>query len=172
MTLTSWKKKLGVLILTILLTQGLRLHKKGRFFTMLYLIVFLRLQFQKKSFKGNVFSFSISVCKNGPDKDVVLRGLNPTSITEEFNEQLAGCTVIEGSLIISLGEDAIDGMNQTQEQEFYDMSFPELREVTDYVLLYQTNKIKTLTHLFPNLAVIRGNHLFKVSERFAIAFFG
>ena len=113
---------------------------------MLYLIVF----------------FFISVCKNGPDKDVVLRGLKP-SITEEFNEQLAGCTVIEGSLIISLGEDAIDAMNQTQEQEFYDMSFPELREVTDYVLLYQTNKIKTLTHLFPNLAVIRGNHLFKVS---------
>ena len=112
----------------------------------------------------------ISVCKNGPDKDVVLRGLNVDRITEDFNEQLAGCTVIEGSLIISLGEDEIDAMTQEQKQKFDDMSFPELREVTDYVLLYQTNKIKTLAHLFPNLAVIRGNHLFKVREqRFAVA---
>ena len=44
------------------------------------------------------------------------------------------------------------------------LTFPELREVTDYVALYQTKAITTLSTLFPNLAVIRGNQLIKVSQ--------
>ena len=44
------------------------------------------------------------------------------------------------------------------------LTFPELREVTDYVALYQTKAITTLSTLFPNLAVIRGNELIKVSK--------
>ena len=44
------------------------------------------------------------------------------------------------------------------------LTFPELREVTDYVAIYQTKAITTFSTLFPNLAVIRGNQLIKVSQ--------
>ena len=47
---------------------------------------------------------------------------------------------------------------------FQNLSFPLLREVTDYIMLYETAGIVTMATLFPNLSVIRGNHLFKVSR--------
>ena len=97
---------------------------------------------------------------NGPEKNVAIKGYK--GATREFYELLKDCTVIEGSLIISMGD---FDLPPEQEEKFYQMSFPDLREVTDYVLIYQTNNIKTLATLFPNLTVIRGNHLLKVSLR-------
>ena len=47
---------------------------------------------------------------------------------------------------------------------FQNLSFPLLREVTDYIMLYETAGIISMAKLFPNLSVIRGNHLFKVSK--------
>jgi hypothetical protein len=41
-------------------------------------------------------------------------------------------------------------------------SFPELREITDFLLLYLGEQLKTLATVFPNLSVIRGNKLMKV----------
>ena len=42
------------------------------------------------------------------------------------------------------------------------LTFPKLREVTDFLVLYSTKHIKSLSTLFPNLTVIRGNRLIKV----------
>ena len=41
--------------------------------------------------------------------------------------------------------------------------YPDLREITDYVLVYKAHMLRSLSDLFPNLAVIRGNNLIDVS---------
>lgn len=62
------------------------------------------------------------------------------------------CRVIEGFLQIVLIEN-------NSERDFQPISFPLLREITGYLLLYRVNGLKTLSNLFPNLEVIRGNIL-------------
>jgi Receptor L domain len=67
-------------------------------------------------------------------------------------QQLAGCTVIEGHLRIM-----IEGGT---EEQFRNLTFPKLREITDYLLLLRVDGLKTVSQLFPNLALIRGDNLF------------
>lgn len=71
---------------------------------------------------------------------------------EEFRK-LENCTVVEGSVYISLMEHAVA-------ENFAKLSFPELREITAYLMLYRVYGLTTLKHLFPNLAVIGGRQLF------------
>lgn len=61
--------------------------------------------------------------------------------------------MVEGFVHILL----FDNFNETH---FEKLSFPELTEITDYLLLYRVNGLRTLGQLFPNLAVIRGQSLF------------
>ncbi|XP_022822155.1 insulin-like receptor isoform X1 [Spodoptera litura] len=68
--------------------------------------------------------------------------------------QLKGCRVIEGTLSMVL-------MERATPKIFENMSFPELREVTDYIVMYRTKGVQNLGDLFPNLTVIRGMQLFK-----------
>ena len=65
---------------------------------------------------------------------------------------LAGCRVIEGFLQIVLIE-------RFDDKDFQKYEFKELREITGYLLLYRVNGLKSLSRLFPNLEVIRGNIL-------------
>ncbi|XP_043512020.1 insulin receptor-like isoform X1 [Frieseomelitta varia] len=65
---------------------------------------------------------------------------------------LKDCRVIEGFLQIVLIEN-------NSERDFQPISFPKLREITGYILLYRVNGLKSLSNLFPNLEVIRGNIL-------------
>lgn len=69
-------------------------------------------------------------------------------------KELKGCRIIEGFLMITL----IDKYN---EADYEGLEFPELTEVTDFVLFYRVNGLKSLGKLFPNLRVIRGNQLIK-----------
>ena len=66
---------------------------------------------------------------------------------------LENCTIIEGHLKILL-------MFKTKQEDFRGISFPRLRVVTDYLLLFRVYGLESLTDLFPNLTVIRGNNLF------------
>lgn len=50
----------------------------------------------------------------------------------------------------------IDRYNDT---DYDNLTFPELVEITDFLLLYRVQGLKSLIHLFPNLRVIRGNNL-------------
>lgn len=50
----------------------------------------------------------------------------------------------------------IDKYNET---DYDGLEFPELTEVTDFVLLYRVNGLKSVGRLFPNLRMIRGNNL-------------
>ncbi|XP_014598475.1 PREDICTED: insulin-like peptide receptor [Polistes canadensis] len=65
---------------------------------------------------------------------------------------LKGCRVIEGFLQIVLIE------NHTG-SDFENVSFPDLREITGYLLLYRVYGLKSLGTLFPNLETIRGDIL-------------
>ncbi|KAJ8986209.1 hypothetical protein NQ317_009915, partial [Molorchus minor] len=67
--------------------------------------------------------------------------------------KLDNCEVIEGFLQILL----IDNVNET---DFLKIKFPLLTEITDYLLLYRVNGLRSIGQLFPNLTVIRGQTLF------------
>lgn len=69
-------------------------------------------------------------------------------------ERLRGCQVVEGSVIILL-------MDDITQDRFVNFSFPDLVEITGFLMLYRISGIKSLNDLFPNLAVIRGKELFK-----------
>lgn len=68
--------------------------------------------------------------------------------------QLAGCRTVEGSVSIVL-------MDDLEEKDFLNYSFPELVEITGYLMFYRISGIKSLNGLFPNLAVIRGQEIFR-----------
>lgn len=71
-------------------------------------------------------------------------------------EQLKGCNIIDGPLTIAL----VSRKSHPYEPKDYDnITFPDLREVTDYLLFFRVEGLSTLSRLFPNLAVIRGNEL-------------
>ncbi|XP_055689522.1 insulin-like receptor isoform X2 [Lutzomyia longipalpis] len=70
-------------------------------------------------------------------------------------ERLRNCRVIEGFLQILL----IDRLKGS-DKAFENYTFPLLTEITNYLMLYRVNGLKTLRKLFPNLTVIRGNQLF------------
>ncbi|XP_036441449.1 insulin-like growth factor 1a receptor isoform X1 [Colossoma macropomum] len=71
-------------------------------------------------------------------------------------KKLENCTVVEGYLQILL----IGDKNHNPYQEFRSLSFPKLRMVTDYLLLFRVAGLDSLSMLFPNLTVIRGRNLF------------
>ncbi|XP_035026675.1 insulin receptor a isoform X1 [Hippoglossus stenolepis] len=68
-------------------------------------------------------------------------------------QTLENCTVIEGHLKILL-------MFKTKPEDFHGLSFPKLRVITDYLLLFRVYGLESFSDLFPNLTVIRGNNLF------------
>lgn len=67
-------------------------------------------------------------------------------------EVLRGCTVVEGYVQINL-------IDNSTGQDFANLSFPELKEITEYLSFYHVSGLKSIGSLFPNLAIIRGNNL-------------
>jgi len=64
-------------------------------------------------------------------------------------EDLKQCRILEGSLSIRILE-----MDES-------IGLPLLTEIKGYLLIYRVQNLKSLNQLFPNLAVIRGNELYK-----------
>lgn len=77
-------------------------------------------------------------------------------ITMNFKD-LRGCSVIEGNLVIMSGFETMELQPDGYIRQ--NLSFPELKEITDYLLVYKASRILSFSTLFPNLAVIRGNQL-------------
>ncbi|XP_063706959.1 insulin-like receptor isoform X2 [Culicoides brevitarsis] len=106
----------------------------------------------------NSFSmFSLVNAQLVPLSDTKEPGLCPSTDIRNSPDGLArleNCTVIEGFLQILM----IDDKHDASKYENY--SFPNLVEVTDYIIIYRVNGLLTLRKLFPNLKVIRGNNLF------------
>ncbi|XP_052126745.1 insulin-like growth factor 1 receptor isoform X1 [Frankliniella occidentalis] len=82
-----------------------------------------------------------SIC---PDMDIRNR---PSQL-----RRLEGCVVVEGNLSMVL-------MDNMQPADFAPYSFPDLREVTGYVLFFKVSGLQSLGQLFPNLTLIRGTQL-------------
>ncbi|XP_069178325.1 uncharacterized protein [Procambarus clarkii] len=69
--------------------------------------------------------------------------------------QLCPCVRVVGRLHLSLMKGDVNASRVLQ-----GFSFPYLREITEYLLLYRVPGLASLATLFPNLAVIRGTSLF------------
>ncbi|CAB4063694.1 INSR [Lepeophtheirus salmonis] len=66
---------------------------------------------------------------------------------------LENCTIIEGHLAIyDIAEVEPSALSRK-------LSFPKLREITDFFIMYNANAFESLATLFPNLTVIRGDDL-------------
>lgn len=64
---------------------------------------------------------------------------------------LHNCTIIRGYLQIVL-------LDETNPSDFDIISFPQLREITQYLIVYRVTGLVSLGKLFPNLMLIRGHH--------------
>ncbi|KAF7271558.1 hypothetical protein GWI33_015587 [Rhynchophorus ferrugineus] len=120
-----------------------------------------------------IYSFLLLFLLSWSGPTIASELLNPvgeTSICKSIDirnrldsfKQLDGCQVIEGYLQVIL----FDNANET---EFESISFPDLVEITDYLLLFRVNGLKSVGRLFPNLSVIRGQNL--VSETKALVIY-
>lgn len=85
-------------------------------------------------------------------KDGICKSMDIRNSLETF-ERLRGCRVVEGFVQILL----FDNVNETL---LSTISFPQLVEITDYLLLYRVNGLRSIGQLFPNLSVIRGQNNF------------
>lgn len=65
---------------------------------------------------------------------------------------LTNCTVVHGHLQMVLMD--------KETNDFTNISFPELREITGFLMVYRIFGLKDLGALFPNLTIIRGALLF------------
>lgn len=70
---------------------------------------------------------------------------------DEFNG-LENCTVVTGFLSLALMS------NESCNYDNY--RFPKLREITDFLVIYNIVNLKTFKTIFPNLTVIRGRRVF------------
>ncbi|KAK9889047.1 hypothetical protein WA026_004327 [Henosepilachna vigintioctopunctata] len=86
------------------------------------------------------------------DKNGICKSVDIRNSLETF-QRLRGCRVVEGFVRILL----FDNVNETSLSK---IQFPELMEITDYLLMYRVNGLRSIGQLFPNLTVIRGQNSF------------
>lgn len=69
---------------------------------------------------------------------------------EDFRRELSGCTEILGSLVIAR-------VHYVNESFFDGLSFPDLKVIRDYFVMFSIEGLTSIGRLFPNLAVVGGN---------------
>nr|CAB3265276.1 insulin receptor [Phallusia mammillata] len=72
-----------------------------------------------------------------------------------YFEDLQNCTIVNGFLRILLMNE--DGFNDGSKTTF--PTFPKLRVIVDYLLIYRVYGLKSINQLFPNLVMIGGRNL-------------
>ncbi|CAK8685262.1 unnamed protein product [Clavelina lepadiformis] len=85
--------------------------------------------------------------------------------TTELFQHLQNCTIVNGFIKILL-------INDESNKDFRDISsfrFPNLRVITEYLLIYRVHGLTSLSHLFPNLVMIGGQELFY--EKYSLVVF-
>jgi hypothetical protein len=70
-------------------------------------------------------------------------------------DALTNCTVLDGHFSISI----IQGTQNYTNKDFH--VFPNLEEITGYLLVFNANGLTNLGHIFPNLRIIGGKSLIK-----------
>ncbi|XP_011864735.1 PREDICTED: insulin-like receptor isoform X2 [Vollenhovia emeryi] len=90
---------------------------------------------------------------SGPsNRDGVCQSIDIRNSVSQFSK-LEGCRVVEGFIQILL-------IDRAEQSAYANLSFPDLVEITGYLILYRVNGLRAVGHLFPNLTVIRGHSLF------------
>lgn len=89
-----------------------------------------------------------------PCRSITLRGV----VTLNQLSNVRNCTLILGHFRI-LNAKFIDFTNSSTSAPL----FPNLTEITDYLLIFQAQYISDLSQLLPRLSIIRGNRLFRSS---------
>ncbi|XP_014295647.1 insulin-like receptor [Microplitis demolitor] len=87
-----------------------------------------------------------------PTEGEVCQSIDIRNSVTQFS-RLKGCRVVEGFVQILLIDHADDSA-------YTNLTFPDLVEITGYLLLYRVNGLRSVGQLFPNLTVIRGHSLF------------
>lgn len=90
-----------------------------------------------------LWSLLVAITANEEKKcnSVIIRSIDRLSA-------LHNCTYVDGSVQIVL-------LDNTKPTDF-DISFPLLKEITQFLLVYRVSGLETLGKLFPNLMLIRG----------------
>lgn len=88
----------------------------------------------------------------GEPVDGVCTSVDIRNNLNKMNEQLRGCVVVDGSVQIVL-------LEFSTPEEFANYTFPELIEITQYLVVYRAQGMVSLGKLFPNLSIIRGTRL-------------
>ena len=90
--------------------------------------------------------------RSSSKEDGVCQSLDIRNNVQNLSK-LKGCRTVEGSVQILLIDNA-------ESSEYANISFPELTEITGYLLFYRVKGLRSIGRMFPNLAVIRGHSLF------------
>jgi len=100
--------------------------------------------------RGGVFVWlwSLSVATTAVEEKVC-GSIDVRNSGERFSA-LHNCTIVNGYVQIVL-------LDATKPSDF-DISFPLLREITQYLVVYRVAGLYNLGKLFPNLMLIRGSH--------------
>lgn len=74
---------------------------------------------------------------------------SPIMMADKIAE-VQNCTAVLGFFQVVL-------METTREEDFVNMVFPELREVTGFLLFYRAFGLRSIGQMFPNLQLVRGH---------------
>lgn len=91
----------------------------------------------------------LSATSGGGGEEKICDSVVVRSTGDRLNA-LHNCTIIDGHVHIVL-------LDATKPSDF-DVSFPMLREITQYLVVYRVTGLSSLGKLFPNLMLIRGVH--------------
>ncbi|XP_034934198.1 insulin-like receptor [Chelonus insularis] len=120
-------------------------------FSYLHLIFIIVIFFSFITASYAQLSTSLKKTSNSSRSDVC-QSIDIRNSVTQFS-RLEGCRVVEGFVQILLIDHADDAA-------YANLTFPDLVEITGYLLLYRVNGLRSVGRLFPNLTVIRGHSLF------------
>lgn len=106
------------------------------------------------------FFFSIVLLTVQSTSASVCRSVRINNRVESLR-RLENCTVVEGFVKVIL-------MQLTNLSHFESISFPRLREITEYLLVYDVTGLRSIGKLFPNLERIGGEVLFSQDSALVI----
>ncbi|XP_054160500.1 insulin receptor-like [Oppia nitens] len=104
------------------------------------------------TFVGLLFLSIVCLMDPISAQEIVCGSVDIRNTAENFNK-LRNCSVVEGYIQIVL-------IDNGTPKDYENLTFPALREITDYLLVFRAMGLPTLGKLFPNLSVIRGRNLF------------
>jgi len=89
---------------------------------------------------------------------------------EAFAEDMKNCAIVDGSISLLLVNNAVSRENeQITKEAMTNYTFPQLREITEYLLIYRVYHLRSLHRMFPNLVRIGGKQLF--NDQYALVIF-